>query len=113
MTSQSRLQPTTSKRKMAKESFTKEQIEEYRAAFNMFVRDTDEEKHDNRKGKKRTSGLSESNSENVITLDKLGIIMKSLFQSPTSQELQEMIREADEGELFIYKIMSHSIELAN
>lgn len=52
---------------------TPEQIEEYREAFNIFDRDGD----------------------GHLTVKELGIVMRSLGQNPSVQELEEMVAEVD------------------
>eukprot|EP01088_Endostelium_zonatum_P020516 TRINITY_DN7608_c0_g1_i1.p1 TRINITY_DN7608_c0_g1~~TRINITY_DN7608_c0_g1_i1.p1 ORF type:complete len:153 (-),score=58.12 TRINITY_DN7608_c0_g1_i1:81-539(-) len=56
------------------ENLTQEQIADLREAFAMFDKDGDE----------------------TITVDELGLVLKSLGQAPTDQELRDMIHEVDE-----------------
>ncbi|XP_063720655.1 calmodulin-A-like [Symsagittifera roscoffensis] len=53
--------------------FTEEEIGEFREAFSLFDKDGD----------------------GTITTSELGTVMRSLGQSPTEQELQDMINEVD------------------
>ncbi|NP_001151507.2 calmodulin [Zea mays] len=55
------------------QQLTKKQIEEFREAFSLFDKDGD----------------------GTITTKELGTVMRSLGQSPTEEELQEMVDEVD------------------
>ncbi|KAK2954613.1 putative Calmodulin, striated muscle [Blattamonas nauphoetae] len=55
------------------ESLTEEQINEFKEAFSLFDKDGD----------------------GCITLEELGVVMRSLGQTPTPAELQDMINEVD------------------
>ncbi|XP_075240188.1 calmodulin-alpha-like [Convolutriloba macropyga] len=56
-----------------KKPFTEEEIAEFREAFSLFDKDGD----------------------GTITTQELGTVMRSLGQTPTEQELQDMINEVD------------------
>lgn len=61
-------------------TFTEEQVSDFREAFNMFVKD----------------------SNNSLSTKELGTVMRSLGQYPTENELQELIYEMDsQGDGFI------------
>ncbi|KAL9649125.1 hypothetical protein ABK040_004216 [Willaertia magna] len=73
---------------MSKEfNFTEEQLREYKEAFDLFVSQDNEDNKEGQEGE---------DEEPSITLDKLGGIMRSLFQYPTETELKDMVREVDE-----------------
>lgn len=56
-----------------KHEFTPEQVEEYREAFALFDKDGD----------------------GTITVNEIGIVLRSLGQNPTFAELEDMVREVD------------------
>ncbi|KAK3578506.1 hypothetical protein CHS0354_007758 [Potamilus streckersoni] len=57
------------------QGLTKDQIEEYREAFNLFDKD----------------------GSGHITTEELGVVMRNLGQSPTQEELEQMVREVDKN----------------
>lgn len=61
---------------MTKQKFTSEQIEEFRAAFDLFDQD----------------------GNNAISKEELGTVMRRLGLNPTDEELRDMIREHDQDE---------------
>ena len=124
-------------------TFTEQQLQEYKEAFDMFVNqeimngrtssfmsktdskstsfvkdkkvDSDDEDEDEFGEITKIDSEGESDEdEPSINLDKLGSIMRSLFQNPTETELKDMIKEVDadgNGEIEFDVSVTHCVRV--